>query len=140
MTEIKPSTRRFRDILSGVPKTETQPNVARLHSWDKMEAATIAANNYLVAAQGSRHKAEMELKDALEHEAEAEAITQALARLDRAQTPEDFEQSLADLEQVIRLGASRAQNAAGGGTRQQSAPQNDGWQDLGNGIRIREKR
>lgn len=73
-------------------------------------------------------------------EAEGQKATQALARLDRAQTPEDFEQSLADLEQVIRLGASRAQNAAGGGTRQPAAPQNDGWQDLGNGIRIREKR
>ena len=73
-------------------------------------------------------------------EAEGQKATQALARLDRAQTPEDFEQSLADLEQVIRLGASRAKNAAGGGPRQQSAPQNDGWQDLGNGIRIREKR
>ena len=73
-------------------------------------------------------------------EAEGQKATQALARLDRAQTPEDFEKSLADLEQVIRLGASRAQNAAGGGTRQQPAPQNDGWQDLGNGIRIREKR
>lgn len=74
MTEIKPSTRRFRDILSGVPKTETQPNVSRLHSWDKMEQAIVAANNYLVAAQGNRHKAEMELKDALEQESEAEAI------------------------------------------------------------------
>ncbi len=76
MTEIKPSTRRFRDILSGVPRTETQPNIARLHSWDKMEQAIVAANNYLVAAQGNRHKAEMELKDAVEHEAEAEAIMQ----------------------------------------------------------------
>ncbi len=73
-------------------------------------------------------------------EAEGQKATQALARLDRAQTPEDFEQSLSDLDQVIRLGASRAQNAAGGGTRQPAAPQNDGWQDLGNGIRIREKR
>ncbi len=28
MTENKPSTRRFRDILAGVPRTETQPNAA----------------------------------------------------------------------------------------------------------------
>lgn len=48
-------------------------------------------------------------------EAEGAKATQALARLDRAQTPDDFERSLVDLEQVIRLGAERSRAAAQGG-------------------------
>ena len=74
MTDNKISTRRFRDILSGVQRTETQPNVAKLHSWDKMEQKIVAANNYLVTAKGEEHKAEMQLKDAQERVAEAEEL------------------------------------------------------------------
>lgn len=47
-------------------------------------------------------------------EAEGAKATQALARLDRAQTPGDFEQALKDLEDVVAIGLSRAQGAAAG--------------------------
>ncbi len=46
-------------------------------------------------------------------ENEGAKATQALARLDRAQTPQDFEASLKDLEEVINLGLSRAKKATG---------------------------
>lgn len=52
-------------------------------------------------------------------EAEGAKATQALARLDRAQTPEDFEQALKDLEDVVTTGLSRAQGAAGGAPQPQ---------------------
>lgn len=80
MTEIKPVTRRFRDILSGVPKTETQPNITRLHSWDKMEQAIYAANNYLVEAQAEEDKARRTHEDAME------AVKEATELLERAKS------------------------------------------------------
>lgn len=67
---------RIRDILSNVPRTEppAKAQVTQLYSWDKMHRAIEAANNYLVAAQAERHKAEMALKDAKDREDEAEEI------------------------------------------------------------------
>lgn len=46
-------------------------------------------------------------------EAEGSKATQALARLDRAQSSKDFDEALADLGEVINLGMQRAQIAAG---------------------------
>lgn len=67
--------RRFSDILRGVPKTESQPaNVTAFRSWEKMEQAIIAANNYLVSAQTERAQAERALEDAKEKEDEANAL------------------------------------------------------------------
>jgi len=52
-------------------------------------------------------------------EAEGAKATQALARLDRAQSPQDFEQALADLEGVVRAGLTRAQGSANRGPQLQ---------------------
>ena len=52
-------------------------------------------------------------------EAEGQKATEAIARLDRAQKPADFEKALDDLEQVIRAGMERSQQRAG---RVPSAP------------------
>lgn len=46
-------------------------------------------------------------------EAEGSKATQALARLDRAQTPEGFDRALKDLEDVIQRGVARAKRATG---------------------------
>ena len=45
-------------------------------------------------------------------EAEGAKATQALARLDRAQSPADFDAALADLESVVQMGMARARRAA----------------------------
>lgn len=47
-------------------------------------------------------------------EAEGNKATQALARLDRAQSPKGFDTALKDLEDVINLGISRARKGARG--------------------------
>lgn len=49
-------------------------------------------------------------------EAEGRKATEALARLDRAQRPEDFDKALSDLETVIQLGLQRSRKATGGRT------------------------
>lgn len=46
-------------------------------------------------------------------EAEGAKATQALARLDRAQRPEDFDQALRDLEDILKSSKARAKAAAG---------------------------
>lgn len=58
-------------------------------------------------------------------EAEGRKATEALARLDRAQRPEDFDKALSDLETVIQLGIQRSRKATGGRTTTggQGAPQ-----------------
>lgn len=45
-------------------------------------------------------------------EAEGAKATQALARLDRYQSPQDFDAALRDLEEVIKTGLARAQSKA----------------------------
>lgn len=47
-------------------------------------------------------------------EAEGAKATQALARLDRAQSPKDFDAALDDLEEIINAGLSRARVSTGG--------------------------
>lgn len=56
-------------------------------------------------------------------EAEGNKATQALARLDRAQSKEDFETALRDLEVVINDGAARARRAAGNARMRGEQPQ-----------------
>lgn len=45
-------------------------------------------------------------------EVEGSKATQALARLDRAQTQEDFDKALNDVEQIVNMGLTRAQHSA----------------------------
>lgn len=47
-------------------------------------------------------------------EAEGRKATEALARLDRAQTTQDFDKALDDLEVVINMGLQRSRRATGG--------------------------
>lgn len=47
-------------------------------------------------------------------EVEGQKATEAIARLNRARRPEDFEAALTDFEDVIRAGVDRARKAAGG--------------------------
>jgi len=48
-------------------------------------------------------------------EAEGRKATEAIARLNRARRPEDFDQALADFEAVIMAGVARAQKSSGAG-------------------------
>jgi hypothetical protein len=59
-------------------------------------------------------------------EAEGRKATEAFARLDRAQTPQDFEAGLTDLEAVIKEGV-RVARTKSGGQQQQPPPANGGW-------------
>lgn len=55
-------------------------------------------------------------------ELEGRVATQAIARLDRAQSPAGFEKALDDLEQVIKAGVARTQQKAGGGSSRAGSP------------------
>lgn len=66
---------------------------------------------------------------------EGQKATEAIARLDRAQTPEGFEKALNDLEQIIRSGIGRAQSRAGQGARP-AASRGPGVTTQGQGFRI----
>jgi hypothetical protein len=80
-------------------------------------------------------------------DAEGAKATQALARLDAAQSAKDFNAALDDLETVVRSGLERAKKMGekfGTARPSAEAPKPaapaDGWKDMGNGVRIREKR
>lgn len=63
-------------------------------------------------------------------EAEGTKAEQAIARLDRAQTQQDFDKALGDLEDVIYRGVARARRATGQGAARFSpnaAPAGDGF-------------
>lgn len=63
-------------------------------------------------------------------EIEGQKATQAIARLDRAQRPEDFDAALNDLKGVINAGLERAKGMASTGGRPQTPPQapaSGGW-------------
>lgn len=55
-------------------------------------------------------------------EVEGQKATEAIARLDRAQSAEDYTAALTDLENVIRGGLARSQKQAGGPARTTSGP------------------
>lgn len=62
-------------------------------------------------------------------EQEGKKATEAIARLDRAQTPQDFDEALKDLKDVINSGVAKAREMARTGGRpqtQQAAPQQQG--------------
>jgi hypothetical protein len=72
-------------------------------------------------------------------EAEGRKATEALARLDRAQTPADFDTALDDLEAVVKNGVKAARQKAGLDNPVTDLG-SDEWIDAGDGIKIREKR
>lgn len=72
-------------------------------------------------------------------EAEGKVATQARARLDRAQSKEGFDAALKDLEDIVKLGVSRARQKAGQSAAP-TAPAAGGWNEVAPGVRIREKR
>jgi hypothetical protein len=55
-------------------------------------------------------------------EIEGKKATDAIARLDRTQSPEGFDRALSDLEQVINAGVARARLQAKSGGPMTSAP------------------
>lgn len=71
-------------------------------------------------------------------EVEGRKATEAIARLDRAQTEEGYMQALKDLEEVITAGMNRARQRAGQPAQSQQIG-GDGWTDMGGGVRIRRK-
>lgn len=76
---------------------------------------------------------------------EGEKATQAIARLETAQTEEGFLQALNELEEIVRTGIARAKASAAGqmieptGRAVPPKQPSDGWTDLGNGVTIRVK-
>lgn len=69
--------------------------------------------------------------------AEGATATAAVTRMKTGLSKEAFLEAVNDYEAVIRKGMAQAQGRLPGATPQQSG---DGWQDLGNGVKIREKR
>lgn len=67
--------------------------------------------------------------------AEGQTATAAVTRMNTATSEQAFRKALADYREVIQRGLSKAQQRLG--IAPSSAPADDGWQDLGNGIRIR---
>lgn len=72
-------------------------------------------------------------------EAEGKKATEALARLDRTQSPVDFDAALDDLEAVVKNGVKAARQKAGIDNPVTDLG-SDEWIDAGDGIKIREKR
>jgi hypothetical protein len=61
-------------------------------------------------------------------EAEGQKATQAIARLERARKPQDFDAALKDFEDVVRAGVERAKKSAGGQPAPAArAPAPGGW-------------
>ncbi len=71
---------------------------------------------------------------------EGERATAALARLNTAQSPDDYRQALKELSTIVRTSLDRARRSAGAGTGAKQPPgaSGEGWQDMG-GVRIRRK-
>lgn len=61
---------------------------------------------------------------------EGEKATQAMSRMEKANTEEEFQRAAREFQSIIRTGIARAKSRAG--VQTQSAPQtsNDGWGDL----------
>ncbi|WP_345770903.1 glycoside hydrolase family 73 protein [Brucella intermedia] len=55
-------------------------------------------------------------------EIEGQKATQAIARLNTAQSPADYRQALGELRQIVLTGVQRARQQAGGGAASQTAP------------------
>lgn len=70
--------------------------------------------------------------------AEGQTATAAVTRMKTGLSKEAFLKAVNDYEAVIKKGMAQAQARLGGGAQPQDT--GDGWQDLGNGVRIREKR
>lgn len=71
-------------------------------------------------------------------ETEGQKATDAIARLDRAQSAKGFDEALNDLEEVVRGGMARARAKAGQGGTPATPTLPGDWQDVG-GVRIRRK-
>lgn len=71
---------------------------------------------------------------------EGERATAALARLNTAQSPQDYRKALDELSAIVRTSLDRARRSAGAGSGNNPPPgaSGDGWQDMG-GVRIRRK-
>ncbi|BAF86848.1 hypothetical protein AZC_0850 [Azorhizobium caulinodans ORS 571] len=83
-------------------------------------------------------------------EVEGQKATNALARLDTAQSKEAFNQALSDMEEVVNAGVERAKKLAAGGApaapgaqpsapSAPAAPASSYWTTLDNGVKIRPK-
>lgn len=71
-------------------------------------------------------------------EIEGQKATEAIARLNTAQNPQDYRDALNELRSIVQRGVERARRSAGMGGGTQAPPGADGWQDMG-GVRIRRK-
>lgn len=70
--------------------------------------------------------------------AEGQTATAAVTRMNTATSEAAFRKALSDYREVIQRGLDKARARLPGSTTQNTTPPADtGWQDLGNGIRIR---
>lgn len=116
------STAAWPIIGNGLPGTEGRDFVARV---DQLKGQSFLEAFNMLRGGGAIS------------EVEGRTATDAIARLDRAQSKEGFDAALNDLEKVIRSGMERARKKAGGSTPAPTS--SDGWSEV-NGVRIREKR
>lgn len=68
--------------------------------------------------------------------AEGQTATAAVTRMSTSLSEEGFLEALNDYERIVKKGRAAAMSRMDGGSNAAS----DGWQDVGNGVRIREKR
>lgn len=68
-------------------------------------------------------------------EIEGQKAAEAIGRLDTAQRAEDYREALNELRDVIAAARSRAASLG----ERATASDSEGWQDMGNGIRIRRR-
>lgn len=117
------STAAWPIIGNGLPGTEGRDFVARV---DQLKGQSFLEAFNMLKGGGAIS------------ETEGRTATDAIARLDRAQSKEGFDAALSDLEKVIRSGMERARQKAGGSTPARAS--SDGWSEVAPDVRIREKR
>lgn len=71
---------------------------------------------------------------------EGQKAEKAFARLSTAQNEADYRAALDEFNEAVQQGYAKLQAQAGGGQQQPSQAGPDGWQPVGNGIRMRQVR
>jgi hypothetical protein len=143
------------DVIDQMLSHPGRETATGLSSWidPRNYIAGTDATDFNVMRRQLEGKAFLEAFESLKgggHITEIEGVkaTQAIARLDTAQSDQAYREALLELRGIMAQGMERARQRAGpGGVMQPpanlvppSGQSGDGWMDLGNGIRIREVR
>jgi hypothetical protein len=148
--DLEPSLQKANDTLSLIEQLRNHPGRTAATGKDYLRGSIPGTQAFDFAkindqAQG---RAFLEAFTSLKGggqitEVEGKKATDAIARLDRAQTEEGYLAALDDLETIVLAGMERSRRKAGKSTGvsgpSQPAAQDDGWTTLPNGVKIRKK-